>query len=308
MSWEKIKTKNTPKCRSAHLSFTKNEKIYIFGGMGLRRLNDFHFYDPQRNDFFEIKPNSKVIPPKVCKISGNMYKNKLFLFGGWKQEGKVNQMYSYDFRENKFELVPQNGKIPSERSAHSCFVSGNSLYLFGGIGKQKLNDMYKFNFKTNTWSQVDQGSIVPGKRSSYGGFHELFGKQCMICGLGAGKFNDAWQFSSSQSKWEKIKPSKKSKLPISRGRHSVAKFNNELYMFGGWLTKTRTNELWKFSIENKKSVVANWNLLKTKNKIEKREAHSANIIGSNMFVFGGWNEKGTSNEFFKIDLNEVKTQ
>lgn len=105
-----------------------------------------------------------------------MYKDSLYVFGGWDGRKPSDELYKFDFgtysplshyvfllvlqtHTNAFVLLhaatnrwsiikAANG--PCCRFSHTCVVYNDSMFIFGGFGGEQrtayLGDLYKFNF------------------------------------------------------------------------------------------------------------------------------------------------------------------
>jgi len=159
------------------------------------------------------------------------------MFGGWTNEGKVNDLFEYNIDADKWkELKPKNP--PSPRSAHSCVVVGKYMYLYAGIGDKKFGDMYRYHFDKGEWENVSQVN-APLPRSSYGGLIllEREGKQLLFhsCGLGCGRYNDTNFFDIKSKIWTTV-TNKGELVPSKRGRHACVhdKEKNCILLIGGF--------------------------------------------------------------------------
>ena len=80
--------------------------------------------------------------------------------------------------------------------------------------------------------------------------------------------------------------------PNSRIDFSISKFDNKIYLYGGFSSKIY-NELWTYNIDTNK-----WNKIKYKDKEEPipRKGHTSLIIKNNMFIYGGESNKENISE------------
>ncbi|KAG2383441.1 hypothetical protein C9374_004112 [Naegleria lovaniensis] len=247
-------------------------RFAVFGGLGSRRYNELYIFNTRSNEW--LKASMENAPSRRCKASlccreiqtlspkdstTEVVKNyKLYVFGGWTNEGKTNDLYEYDVAQDEWkQLKPNNASScsPPERSAHSCAVVGKYMYLYGGIGNKKYGDMYRYHFEKNEWECVNSmKGDVPLPRSSYGGLITLVGSipsmpQFLVtCGLvsfsvsnrvliktnkaaGSECSGECFSFNTSTNEWKLLK---QINPPPKRESACCVILNHKLYMFGGW--------------------------------------------------------------------------
>ncbi|MEM4385856.1 MAG: kelch repeat-containing protein [Candidatus Anstonellales archaeon] len=95
---------------------------------------------------------------------------------------------------------------------------------------------------------------------------------------------------------------KYSTLNSGRIEHSMVEYNNKIYVFGGYggeysSPATHLNDLIEFDIFNNK-----WKIINTTGSPSPRMAHSAVVVGDNMYIFGGYNGSNFSNELWKYNF------
>lgn len=103
--------------------------------------------------------------------------------------------------------------------------------------------------------------------------------------------------------WTKVVPQSSSEedLPRPRWRHSALMYNNcKLVVFGGFGGQKRLNDVWVFDTETRVWEQPHpqgfWEGLP-----QCRGAHSANLVGSKMYIFGGYGGNG----YGRTDFNDV---
>ena len=173
---------------------------------------------------------------------------------------------------------PEN--LPGPRSGHSMTVIGTNCYLFGGLNGANIEDD----------GDLD-GEITAS--------NDLFRMK-----LGSGGME-----------WIRVTPRNNSVIPLERWQHSATLFEGtQLVVFGGFHTHShRLNDLWVFDAvgmswrqpnlqHNTEAVIPHqlaiggWS-----NAPSPRAAHSATLIGENMYVFGGYGGLGYS----RRDLDDL---
>lgn len=109
--------------------------------------------------------------------------------------------------------------------------------------------------------------------------------------------------SAGSATWSLITPQStaESDMPCPRWRHSAVMYNNrKLVIFGGFGGQKRLNDVWTFDTETRVWEQPHpqgfWEGLP-----QCRGAHTANLLGSKMYVFGGYG----GNAYGRADFNDV---
>jgi len=160
------------------------------------------------------------------------------------------------------------GEIPSKRSGHSFCAANDQIYLFGG------NDLRR----------------PPGPN---GELYKL-------------------DISSSDFYWKKIESS--GRQPEPRSHHTTIVYGNRIILFGGFKSSSiRFNDVWILDTTTDEWSQPHIGVTETKPDGEvvfkrnwpevpsPRGAHSACLVGNQMYIFGGYGGTG----FARRDFNDV---
>ncbi|XP_071322899.1 uncharacterized protein [Trachinotus anak] len=240
-----------------------------------------------------------------------------FLFGG---ASSINQeenksVYFCDFYmltvspdAVTWEEIPQSGEVPSAREGHTlCLVKGK-LYLFGGVSSPNATEclpgVYTFDIVSLTWTPVKtSGSLPP---ALYSQSFALVGDQgvFMFGGYGAGGdfCKDLHVLNTENLLWQKWEVKGDSPAACSR-QTLTAHHDKDIYWFGGRSrnedgTVTSSNEIHKLSIAKMKWKVP----LYVGIPPARRHGHTAFILHSHLYVFGGKNEEQEFNDLKVMKL------
>ncbi|KAL0230831.1 hypothetical protein PCE1_003208 [Barthelona sp. PCE] len=103
-------------------------------------------------------------------------------------------------------------------------------------------------------------------------------------------------------KWRLVRD-KRFQLPALSG-HSAASTNGLVFLFGGQMPSGKSSKL-----SNALHVVdletLQWMIVETKNVPDPVTLHSSEIVGNNMYVFGGRTKNGVSDIIHKLDLSSM---
>jgi len=106
----------------------------------------------------------------------------MYVFGGYVNGGKSNDLWKFDFKNNIWHLFDegdyeQSGlSAPSRSSIRPCPRIGatiiyyqNAIYLFGGHDEdnEKLEDFWKFDLKSCAWVEIQIDGFKPTGRNGH---------------------------------------------------------------------------------------------------------------------------------------------
>lgn len=121
-----------------------------------------------------------------------VYKNSLYIFGGWNGYETLEDLYQYSFISNFWYLEKVfHGVKPPPRYRHASTIIGDSMFIFGGINtrQNKFNDLYEYSFPKREWRLIETNGYQPSPRT----FHSLVssGNQILLIGgSSTDKLND----------------------------------------------------------------------------------------------------------------------
>jgi N-acetylneuraminic acid mutarotase len=107
-------------------------------------------------------------PPPRSAHSAVVYKNEMYIFGGWNGHASLNDLYSLNLDTLVWRQIQSEG-APSKRRMHSAVVYKDKMYLFGGYDEcrsaHSYNELCCFDFQTESWKIVPCGGRIPKGRS-----------------------------------------------------------------------------------------------------------------------------------------------
>lgn len=92
---------------------------------------------PQNNECPQIKNHTTIL-----------YKNRLYLFGGYDGKKNHNALYIYTLDKLEWSKVKVAGMEPDGRNGHTATLVDNFMYIIGGwlgTGTFASSDAYIFN-------------------------------------------------------------------------------------------------------------------------------------------------------------------
>ena len=133
-------------------------KVWIIGGRERddgqwKTLNTVEVYDP-------VTKNQIPVPVKMNEArldhSAIVYKNKLFVFGGFGKDGRLNSVESFSLGTNEFVMM---APMKFARTDFACCRVGNLVYVIGGLVPDDGPDKCRitksveiYNLDSNTWT------------------------------------------------------------------------------------------------------------------------------------------------------------
>eukprot|EP00013_Stygamoeba_regulata_P019579 CAMPEP_0177654394 /NCGR_PEP_ID=MMETSP0447-20121125/14303_1 /TAXON_ID=0 /ORGANISM="Stygamoeba regulata, Strain BSH-02190019" /LENGTH=621 /DNA_ID=CAMNT_0019158029 /DNA_START=286 /DNA_END=2149 /DNA_ORIENTATION=- len=156
--WREVHATGTvPEPRSGHTAVVHDGSMYIFGGKNkspqyFRSIYRFRF---DTRTWSQVTADG-IAPPRTYNHSAFIYRNNLYVFGGYGIEGVESgpgighrhcELYEYSFDQNRWALVQTTGKRPSARLGHTITVINKTLFLFGGWDRNGYRaDLHSIEF------------------------------------------------------------------------------------------------------------------------------------------------------------------
>eukprot|EP01135_Chromosphaera_perkinsii_P007933 Nk52_evm5s1073 gene=Nk52_evmTU5s1073 len=229
--------------------------------------------------------------------------------------------------EADWRVVNSRGErfVPTPRHGHSGVRLNGHFYMFGGLEKKDndfrprhVNDFWSLNLNDLSWSKYLDCPVLPRQGHS---LVEVGNRVCVFGGEDGGLktgsktylpgsfFNDIQCFSTSTTKWEKVKVGFEE--PAPRQGHTAVGYGNKMIVFGGLLTRKGhrpipTDEVWVFTFST--GLSGKWQKLSSKKgpSPSGRHHHSATLFGADMYVFGGGSKHEDHfhafNDMWKLNL------
>ncbi|KAK3517816.1 hypothetical protein QTP70_018960 [Hemibagrus guttatus] len=255
--WNRVQafTGPVPRARHGHRAVAIRELIVVFGGGNEGIAEELHVYNTVSRQWFLPAVRGDI--PPGCAAHGFVCEGtRILVFGGMVEFGQYsNSVYELQASRWLWKKLkprpPKNASPPCPRLGHSFTLHGNKCYLFGGLA----NDSEDLN--GNVPRYLDD-------------FYEL-----------------ELQTQSGVKGW--TIPETKGGGPSPRESHTCVVYSGKsgsspkLYIFGG-MCGNRLGDLWQLDIDT-----MTWSLPKTTGPSPlPRSQHSSNVIGNQMYVFGGW--------------------
>ena len=228
---------------------------------------------------------------------------KLFMFGGKDRDSFTNNIFKIEFNPFKIKLLEvydSNG--PSPIGFHKAIKYGEKLIIYGGHDNKRVSASYHtYSTLKNTWTSYKIEK--PLVREMYSVVYKQFTSRIYIFGglycspddEAEIHFNDLHVLFLNLMRF---KPLKSKNAPSGRFGHSATIINWTMFIFGGCRTdglrKVCFNDLYKINLFDHDDLV--WEEIKVEGlRPAPRYAHLCVQFGTQMMVYGGYNDKMLDN-------------
>ncbi|VWU51403.1 Kelch motif/Galactose oxidase, central domain/BTB/POZ domain containing protein, putative [Hepatocystis sp. ex Piliocolobus tephrosceles] len=227
------------------LNYTSNNDI--------NKYKNEHKHSTLSTDSIESKNKINSFP-KRSGAASVLYKDYIYIFGGYKLNKRLNDFYKYDILKNEWIDI-NNLNAPSKRENNPSFVYKDKMYIIGGYeGNMKwVNDFYSFDLCTETWENVyiKKKSKLYAPTYCFGyalsvdipnGILYIFGGYD-----GTQLHNTMHAFNLDQNKWIRLKkPSGDIPSPRSCAVGHIC--DGYFYIFGGYNGFKGSNSLYQYHL------------------------------------------------------------
>lgn len=267
--WIKIASASgpLPKPRHGHRAVGIKDLMIVFGGGNEGIVDELHVFNTSTNQWFipEVKGD---VPPGCAAYGFACDGTRLLVFGGMVEFGRyTNDLYELQSATWEWRHVrpkaPKNDVSPCPRLGHSFTMIGSQVYLFGGLANDSddpkdnipryLNDLYILETRPGQpvmqWEKPSITGTPPSPRESHTAVAYI--------------------------------PKSSSTNGASSNEAGIA--GAKLIIYGG-MAGCRLDDLHILDISS-----MTWSSPKLNGPPPlPRSLHSASLIDSKMFVFGGW--------------------
>lgn len=154
-----------PSPRHYHTLTTYNDKLYLFGGVGgiIHHQNLFRFdggthynelieFDPKKRLWKKIIPINDNIPSPRRSHTMNVYKDHLYLLGGYNGKKNLDDLWTFDLIQKSWKQILLDGFFFPRRFHASC-INNDTLYTFGGLVEKEtlsvIKEFQKITFRND---------------------------------------------------------------------------------------------------------------------------------------------------------------
>ncbi|CAG9313105.1 unnamed protein product [Blepharisma stoltei] len=239
--WELQRIDNSPSARSGHASVGIGYGMIIFGGESITGLlNDFYIYSIASGTWEEAVKNSDTVPSPTKGACMAFTPPYIFLFGGLTDSGITNDFWIYDTTVLLWTSISSTGIEVPPLVWHKCYtmVKNNDIEFYAIMGEtdeyQLNQNAYKYSLRTNQWELVKNLNFISGSVSESS--IVLFSKHLIILG---GELQGTYSTGSVIFlNLETYTIDSYYILDFNIFGHQTVYVKNDLYIFGGGVSKT----------------------------------------------------------------------
>jgi hypothetical protein len=224
----------------------------------------------------------------------------LYIFGGYDGTAWPNELVTLNFRDFNWRIPKVSGDLPKGREGHAMCVEGSVLYVFGGWDCGVINDLHSYDTRTAAWTKLD----TLGKRPAVCGHSlTLIGRTIYIFG---GYDGVTWLNTLSTLDLDTLQWREPEVVgsPLARGYHSATAVNRYILVFAGYNGTSILGDLLAFD-----TTTCTWSYPEPcfGRTPASRNAHSMTLLGSELYIFGGYNGTRDVNELHVLETAVFST-
>jgi len=312
-----------PDPRGGHTATLVEQSILIQGGQQHKGGGIFEYFslcpfvlNTESRTWFEPRVALGLGPEKRAFHTTARVGAQLFIFGGstnarHKGSGPVLlcDMAVFDLVRMAWDTRDIRGRHPRARNMHTAAFISSKLFVVGGFdGAESLDDTHVLDMETMLWSQPKcEGTVLPHLQAhaSWVVGHRLFllgGCSVRLDekGHSHSKFNDeVFSLNTESMFWERVR--KQGHQPVGRAFAAVVAIESFLILLGGWSGHSeKLSELATLDLDGPGS----WAILQVPGHVPAGVyGHSANVVGTNIVLFGGWDGISPMNTVHVLDTS-----
>ena len=231
-----------PTARYRHGFASVAAKLYVYGGQDdTDALSELRSFDPAAMAWTDLSDTVKGIPPTARGGLGfTSAGGKLYVFGGYTDNGLVNDLHVYDPAATAWANLSAvaEGAAPAVRYEHGFASAGGELYVHGGEDGDgnPLSDFHSFDPAARVWTDLS-GAVqgTPPTASYSHGFASAGGRLYVHGGVGENNnlLSDLHVFDPAAIVWKDLSGVAEGAPPAARWGHGFTSAGGRLYVHGG---------------------------------------------------------------------------
>ena len=292
-TWSTISSGNAPVARSRHSAVWSGTEMIIWGGTGISNNyeNSGGRYDPGNNSWLTTSLNN---PPETRAGHSAIWSGtEMIIWGGCNQTQCFETGSRYIPGSDTWIPISAIGP-PEARQAHSAVWTGSLMIVWGGIANQELKTGSVYDPAAETWTSIILDG-APRERTNHTAVWT--GTEMIIWGgskyepasSGNVYFNNGAKYNPATNFWQEITVSN---APSGRSLHTAVWNESEMIVWGGF-AQGNSLDIAFHSGGRYNPETDSW--IPTSNELVPAERihHTAVWTGTEMIVWGGWNNYGT---------------
>lgn len=202
--------------------------------------------------------------------------------------------------------APISGAPHPALRAHTTTLIGSNIYVFGGCdSKTCFRELYVFDGDAFHWSKPHVVGDIPLPLRAM--TCTAVGKKLVVFGGGDGPayYNDVYVLDTVNFRWTKPRIVG-DRVPSKRRAHTACLYKSGIYVFGGGDGVRALNDIWRLDVGDMSKM--SWRLVSGPEKAasdarpKARGYHTANMVSSNLIIFGGSDGGECFNDVWVYDV------
>ena len=155
---------------------------------------------------WKIFGSQGINPCARAFCSFNLIGNKVFIYGGYYNYGRLGDLHSFDLESWTWSQPSCTGPSPGLRRGHASCSDGKYIYIHGGCNEGvRLSDMFVLDTENMEWKEINYVGDVPEPRSCH--CMVKFDNHIYLFGgcNGIDYYGDIFILDLSSCRWERIK-------------------------------------------------------------------------------------------------------
>ncbi|EQC27300.1 hypothetical protein SDRG_14921 [Saprolegnia diclina VS20] len=297
-AWSQVKCEGKPPApRYSHSATLVGAKMFVFGGKGDKGkvYRDMYYLDLETWHWYVVNWTTES-PPERFGHSDLAVGTKLVFFGGWDGQSKTfKDLWVFD-TETFAWLQPQvAGTPPTARYGHSmALLDDGRIVLYGGqsvkmvpeVRVEYFNDLYTLDTETMSWMRPRVTGDQPIPTFSH--TMTLVGRTLYIVG--------GWSGTERSPIYMGDKAVRATAKALAREERLQSGYDAQPVDYRRLLGVSK----YVHAIDCDAMV---WSQPISEGcHVTNRYGHSAAVVGSHLFLFGGWDGNRSMNELVVADL------
>eukprot|EP00439_Symbiodinium_sp_Y106_P040503 s848_g4.t5 len=198
--------------------------------------------------------------------------------------------------------VTPSGSEPGARWGHKAVLTTSGACFFAGSDSSSnyFEDSWCFDLSARSWDEkfTNYGPLSRRKHST-AAYQErmwIFGGEDSSGQMSS----ELWELDPQDSSWTQLHIS--AATPPGRRGHSAVMTAGMLYVFGGYSSGGNLNDLWSIDTQ---AGAPTWQEISSISAPSAREDHSAVLMNTAMWIFGGSAGGGAMNDVWFVDLSQA---
>lgn len=255
-----------------------------------------------------------ALPARILRShTATLVDTVVWIIGGNEDRDRSRDIYCFDTETMQWSHPDTVGEAPPAYRAHTATLIDKKIVVYGGgLGSQYFESVYVLDVATRRWTQphILDGPRPAPRRAHTAGLHNgkiwVFGG-----GNGMSALDDVWTLNLGPGqagilengkrglKWEEVHTS--GRRPGRRGYHTASFIEGRMIVVGGSDGKECFTDIWILNLD---TLV--WSTMAPHPPhplySQKRLSHSATIVGSYVFIFGGHNGEEYTSDVLLLNL------